>query len=308
MSDEPSLQEVLEVQNHFGLPSPALVEKDFYVVRALAAIVATPKGGLEIAFGGGTALGRAHKLISRMSEDIDLKIFAPDDPPRGALRKLRKAMTASLQRAGFKFDPANRDHCLSGNESRYTIYRLPYAAVSPGEGALRPEIQIEVAVWPLRQPAVTLPVASFVAEAFGRPPEVAGIPCVSIAQTAAEKFVALTRRMAAEIAEAGGPRDPTLARHLYDLHVIRSRYDAAEVARMAKAIIPHDAEVFGNQFPAYRDDPMRETARAIEAMASDATYAQRYATFLRDMVYGEQPTFEEARATVTALAELVRQP
>jgi hypothetical protein len=28
------------VQEHFGLPSPALVEKDFYVVKALAAIAA----------------------------------------------------------------------------------------------------------------------------------------------------------------------------------------------------------------------------------------------------------------------------
>jgi hypothetical protein len=75
-----------------------------------------------------------------------------------------------------------------------------------GEGALRPTIQIETAVWPLRRAAVELPVISFVAEALLRPPEVAKIKCTSILETAADKFVALTRRAGAEL--AGGGRAP----------------------------------------------------------------------------------------------------
>ena len=237
-----------------------------------------------------------------MSEDIDLKIVG-EAPSRGALRRLREAMTDALLRAGFRFDPSNPAHRKSGNESRYTIYRLPYEPLSRGQGALRPEIQIEVAVWPLRRPAIELPVSSFVAEAFGRPLEVPRIACVSITQTAAEKFVALTRRTAAEMAEAGGPRDPTLARHLYDLHVIQAHFDIAEVAALARAIMPHDAEIFGNQFPAYLADPLAETHRAVEALKSDARYAQRYAEFHRDMVYGDTPAYKDALATVTALAK-----
>ncbi len=38
MSDRPTLADLVEVQRHFRLPLPALVEKDWYVVRALAAI------------------------------------------------------------------------------------------------------------------------------------------------------------------------------------------------------------------------------------------------------------------------------
>lgn len=61
MSDE-RLRELINVQAHFGLPSPALVEKDFYVVKALAVIAAdtTP---LRLVFGGCTGLGRAHRLV-----------------------------------------------------------------------------------------------------------------------------------------------------------------------------------------------------------------------------------------------------
>ena len=88
MSGEPTLEELLEVQAYFGLPSPALVEKDFYVVRALAAITAVETEGLplRLVFGGGTALSRAHRLVRRMSEDIDLQDCRRQQPigARGA--------------------------------------------------------------------------------------------------------------------------------------------------------------------------------------------------------------------------------
>jgi hypothetical protein len=45
------------------------------------------------------------------------------------------------------------------------------------------------------------------------------------------------------------------------------------------------------EFLAYRADPMAETQRAVEALASDLRYAQRYADFHRNMVYGDQPVY-----------------
>ena len=303
LSAEITLQDLLEVQAYFGLPSPALVEKDFHVVKALAAIAAVNTAPLGLVFGGGTALARAHRLIRRMSEDIDLKVTAEKEPSRGELRRLRELVTAALLRAGFQFDPDNPEHRSMGNQSRYTVYRLPYEPLARGQGVLRPEIKIEVAVWPLSRPAVPLPVASFVSEALRQPAEVANIGCVSITQTAAEKFVALTRRTAAELAEAAGPRDPTLARHIYDLHIIRDHFDVAEVAALARKVVRQDAEVFGNQFPAYRENPITETRRAIDALASDPRYEQRYAEFQRDMVYGDRPIYGDAMRTTLEIAK-----
>lgn len=66
LSVEPTLEELLEVQAHFGLPSPALVEKDFHVVKALTALAAIGTAPLRLVFGGGTALSRAHRLVRRM--------------------------------------------------------------------------------------------------------------------------------------------------------------------------------------------------------------------------------------------------
>jgi predicted nucleotidyltransferase component of viral defense system len=296
---------LLEVQRHFGLPSPALVEKDWYVVKALAAIVSVDAKPFRLVFSGGTALSRAHRLIRRMSEDIDLKITSEERLTRPALRHLRDLITKALLEAGFQFDPENPAHRESGNASRYTLYRLPYAPVVAGEGTLRPEIQIETAVWPLRRPAIEWPVISFLAEAFKGSPEVATIPCVALVETAAEKFVALTRRAGAELADAGGPRDPTLVRHMYDLHMIRAHYDLAEVAFLAREIMLADAAAYGHQFPAYRANPVAETLRAVAALVADPGFAGRYAAFQRDMVYGERVDFETAFAAVVSLAAQV---
>jgi len=261
----------------------------------------------RLVFSGGTALSRAHRLIRRMSEDLDLKIVSDEPRSRPELRKLRDNVTNALLHAGFQFDPENAAQRDSGNASRYTIYRLPYMPLVSGLGALRPEIQIETAVWPLRLPSVERSVTSFWAEAFKQPQEVPSIPCVALLETIAEKFVALTRRAGAELAEAGGPRDKTLVRHVYDLHVVRPHYDPAAVVALTKEIIRADVEAYGHQFPAYRENPVAETLRAVDGLATDGRFATNYAAFLRDMVYGEAPDFKTALATVSALADGLRQ-
>jgi predicted nucleotidyltransferase component of viral defense system len=166
LSDNPTLEQLLEVQEHFGLPGPALVEKDWYVVKALATIAAVDAGDFRLVFGGGTALSRAYKLTKRMSEDVDLKIVRDKAPTRGELRKLRNKITDALLGSGFVFDPTNNDHRKTMYEGRYTKYQLPYKALAQGKGILRPD-------------AVDKPVISFIAEAYDRDPELPKIACSS---------------------------------------------------------------------------------------------------------------------------------
>lgn len=306
LSAEPSFQDFLEVQHFLGLPSPALVEKDWHVVRALAVLRNVNIGDARLVFGGGTALSRAHRVTQRMSEDIDLKIISDAPLSRPALRNLRDNVTGALQDAGFDFDPSNPAHRQSGNGSRYTVYRLPYVALLAGEGALRPEIKIETAVWPLRRPAVSLDVSSFLAQAMNKPPEVPQMPCADLSEIVAEKFVALTRRVGAELADAGGSRDRTLVRHIYDIHAVRDRVRPSDVRSLILEIMADDVEAYGHQFPAYRESPVAETLRAVDGLASEERYARIYAEFVRDMVYGSAPTFQMALRTVSALADALR--
>ena len=71
--------------------------------------------------------------------------------------------------------------------------------------------------------------------------------------------------------------------------------------------MPHDAELVAHQFPAYGDDPIAATKRAVAALAAKGPYEERYADFCRLMVYGESPLYKAALSTVQELAaRLVR--
>jgi predicted nucleotidyltransferase component of viral defense system len=306
LNDRPTSRELLEVQEYFGLPGPALVEKDWYVVKALAAIAAVDTGDLRLVFGGGTALSRAHKLTQRMSEDVDLKIVAKTPPSRGTLRKLRANITDALLGAGFQFDPTNENHRKSMWNGHYTKYQLPYEPIAEGKGILRPEIQIETSVWPLRRDSIDLPVTSFIAEGFGREPELPKIACSSVLETAAEKLVALTWRAGSELAGLREERDLTLVRHIYDLHAIRDNYDPAEVAALAHEVMLADANTRGDRFPAWQKDPLGETLRAIEDIRKDKLFSDGYANFQRDMVYGDGPDFRTAMGSLNEIANYLQ--
>ena len=309
MTGSPTDQELLEVRQFFGLPSVQLVEKDWHVIRAMQAICQVDSGIFRLVFAGGTCLARAYKLVQRMSEDVDFKVVLRGAAPSSAnqLRKelgsLRDRVTAGLRAAGFDIDPANTAQVRSRDANRYTVYNLTAGPAGTHPTPLRASLQIELNHTQLRLPTVRLPVASFIAEAFGRPPEIAEIDCASVSETAAEKLVSLTRRTAMEIAGLSRAPDPTLVRHIHDLHRVREHIDRAVVVALARTISVQDGEEFAHQHPAYRDNIAAETRKALAFLNDDPAVAARYNSFVAAMVYGHQCLFRDAIATVSALTE-----
>ncbi|WP_352541510.1 nucleotidyl transferase AbiEii/AbiGii toxin family protein [Mesorhizobium sp. M0018] len=84
------------------------VEKDFWVCRVLDALFnELPAGQPRLLFKGGTSLSKAHGLIERFSEDIDITVFRDDLGEAASVEELeamgRKARTRQLN--------AIRDSC-----------------------------------------------------------------------------------------------------------------------------------------------------------------------------------------------------
>ena len=53
---------------------PAIIEKDYYVTYLISSLSNIENEYFKLVFCGGTCLAKAHKLVKRMSEDIDFKI------------------------------------------------------------------------------------------------------------------------------------------------------------------------------------------------------------------------------------------
>jgi Nucleotidyl transferase AbiEii toxin, Type IV TA system len=106
-----------------------------------------------------------------------------------------------------------------------------------------------------------------------------------------------------DLAGASRDPDPTLVRHIYDLHMMRGHLDFAAVAALAQAIAAADAEQFARQYPAYAVDIAGETRKALQALRTDPLHRERYGRFVAAMVYGETPDFAAAMATVVTAAD-----
>lgn len=138
------------IVDFFGLPGTAAVAKDFFVVRAIAALTAIDAAPFDLIFGGGTALARAHRIVRRMSEDVDFKVVPRAGAPvsrsglRRQLNRLREHVSAALLDAGFAFDPADRSLAWARDEGRYSVWQLPYRRESGAGEGLRPTIKVEL--------------------------------------------------------------------------------------------------------------------------------------------------------------------
>ncbi len=280
------------------------IEKDFAVARMLSAIAKTEVPGFRFVFGGGTALARAHRVIQRMSEDVDLKLIQVGqvNPSQSKKRKseLKRQIVAVLQGAGFEID-LERD-VKARNANSYILFTVRYPGRTERADILRPHIQLELMVSELRRPTVDLSVRSFVAEATNETPEVATIACISLTETAAEKMISLTRRIALA-QESGGTRefDRALIRHVYDLHAILDKIDQADARALYRELIANDVAQYGNQHPVFNADPEKATFRALDELEANWRHRHSYADFMGNMVFSNKFLFDEALETVKAL-------
>ncbi len=97
LSEEPDAVGVAAalIEESRGIPA-AHVEKDFWVTEVLRAMAEqAQRRGITIVFKGGTSLSKAHRLIRRFSEDIDVLVVVPGHSNAAADRCLREFAAAA---------------------------------------------------------------------------------------------------------------------------------------------------------------------------------------------------------------------
>ncbi len=292
---EPGPQDFADAAEALGLPSPELVEKDFWVVRVLSAIHALSNAHRTFVFGGGTSLCRAYRLIDRMSEDIDLRVIGPDDFSRADRRAIREEVDVALTQIGLTGEGYKKS---SFDEYRKTEFNLPYALTMPASGILRQQIKLELAFYPLQFEAQPQTVGSFLNQVSGRPVELEGFPCVALEETAAEKLLALLRRVGSwQQRPEGKPFDHTLIRHVYDLGRMLEKVDHARVLDLIQYLIPGEAARYGRSHPEFANNPLAEMGRVLQSLYQQE-YEQHFNRFQMAMVYGNRQEYGYCLATI----------
>ena len=291
----------------FTLPE-SMLEKDVLVADVVERICDIgKKDGVKFVFCGGTSLSQAFQMIDRMSEDADFRILLPEsvksqNQQRNILSKIKKELVRSLDEMGHPLD----GELKAGNANAYIMGNFLYAPQFPLHQSLRPHIKIEITTFEPISNLHDLPIRTILDRIAGTPPDNISrkVPVVSVADTLADKIVSYLRRSASERSNIGnGSPDDRLVRHLYDAHKIISFVPDLRdrVISLFPNTMERDRKTFGNQFPAFKEDPGKVLREELEFVFSEETCA-RFGTFARSMIYGEIPDFRTVSSTFYDLA------
>ncbi len=161
--------------------APHLLEKDVWVVWALDSLFRAPFGK-HLVFKGGTSLSKAHGIIRRFSEDIDvtfdIRALVPElagtDEAIPPTRSQEKRWTAEIRRRlPLQIDEQvrpwlrtalDRQHLQADLRQDDDKLYIRYAALTSGTGYVRPEILLEFGARSTGEPSDIRPVVSDAAQ------------------------------------------------------------------------------------------------------------------------------------------------
>jgi hypothetical protein len=322
----------LTAANRLGTPI-GNVEKDFWVSWALHALYQRlPPNGPRLLFKGGTSLSKAHGLIARFSEDIDITIFRDDinepatveelqalsnnrrrrrlDGIRDACRAYIAGPMRNQLAAVFAEDTAGAGRIeLDADDPDGQTLLLWYPEIDPQTGAyVRPAVRIEGGAKSAIDPHRGMTIKPYIAEDI---PDldlaVDDVTTIEAERTLWDKVVIVhgLRRWFERrgVLRQDGHR---VSRHYYDLHCLaQSDHGRAALAHDALAIdcVQHARMFF--------DRPDYDLATAIRGSFAVAPSREMLDALRRDyaatiqMIFGAVPSFDEIMESVIALDALV---
>ena len=248
-------------------------------------------------FGGGTSLSKAYNIIKRFSEDVDFKIQEKAlFSNRSKRREYRDFLGESV--AQIDYFEVEKPKCY--DQSQAFVFEIKYPQAFKNS-SLRPYLKLEFRLQTSSLPPKLKPIRSFVAEYAQQSPEIVSAYCISPVETAADKISALFWRVFNKdrtFPEGTIENDPTLIRHLYDLHALYPlvmNYRGFEL--LLEKIYKQDRKPKG--FPAELTivDLFKQT---LDKLKNDTLYREEYVQYVDGMSYArdhDRISFEDVLGT-----------
>lgn len=301
--------------------SPAVLEKDLHITAALSALSnltfshtahlsnwrkGDPRPRTEtvksrLIFAGGTCLSKGYGLISRMSEDIDLKIVL-DEPSEGyifpssegnrkRLGDIHSSVREALQKLDFvETSCPGSENPTSRDTRRYYHLSVQYLPeFEDVSGALRPELKIELIHRHPKLPSVKRElnnlIHGFIPQANSTPLE---IDCISIEEALGEKVLSLLRRCAWKWSgHQKNEMDSALVRHVYDVWKIDTLQpeSKSKAKGVFQAIVETDSHEFKGQNPEFDASPIAVLQKTLKILVSERRLETEFNTKLRPLLF-----------------------
>ena len=291
---------------------PAIyVEKDYWVTKVLKRLSESDYRE-AVVFKGGTSLSKAHGLIERFSEDIDLALRDGHRLGDAARRRLMKGIEGAATRdlTYVKGHPLESKH----GKFRKTAHEFPTHTNAAELGQVADTLVLELNSFANPDPSATMPIATlihdFLVEAdltdwvLEHELEPFEVQVLGVERTLCEKIMGLVR--------AGHEKDALVdfrrrIRHFYDIVMImRKREHQTFVTSDAFAELIAEVREWDRQSmpgaAAWLDPPLGEAMIVTDAESLWREIRSEFRGSFKDMVYSD--TLPDDDEVLTCLASV----
>ena len=296
-----STQTLIRLADRFEI-NPVFLEKDWYTQHVLGVIAKFESDEFQPIFSGGTSLSKGYGLIQRFSEDVDFRVRPLKEKLTRSYRsdyqdRLVEAILASSSDLQLVHEVYKRDR------STFLKCQIAYPSQFADTNTVRSHIQVELTFEPPQLQPEIRPLSSLVNQFTQQPPEIAGMACLNLAETAADKIAALSWRVVSK--EPDGDRyDPRIIRHLYDLSYLSPEIISnPNWSKLSLETISNDLKTRDRSLASQIDSPQELLNQLVAKLGSNQLYREHYREFVGDFTYGESLSFDEAIASLRNLID-----
>lgn len=292
------------------------VEKDYWVCYILKNLSQSQYKN-DVVFKGGTSLSKAHNIIHRFSEDVDLAIIA-NDKNDNQIKKLISAIEKDIVKTQFKeVNKAN----VTSKHGRFRKTVWEYERASSGDfGHANPELLLEINSFTIPSPFHAGKIQTYIADYFDVK-ELASekknyglnpfeVNVLDIRRTFAEKVAAIIRASYQD--QESHSQLKRKIRHLYDLAMLmRNRkisefLDKGEFKKFFEAVKNDDQKISKEQNESVNIEVSKlaifqSTDKVIAEITS--TYRNEFSTLVYNL--DQMPSIEEIKKTIEAIKGLL---
>lgn len=285
----------LDLSGISSVPSSAF-EKDIHITKVLRILAFLNLGDWRMIFCGGTSLSKAHEVVNRMSEDIDIQLVTAENmslsQKRRQLSLAKTVIQSHLNASGYMIETTK-----AVNNNTHFSFNVAYRAKFDRALSLRNEIKIEMIEKEEPLSTQRQQIRNLYQRFVSDDSEVFEFESVSVEQTVSEKVVAFLRRSISV-----NNWDPRLVRHLYDVHQIASTLKLGdEVFKQFDRAIEFDRSRYRKVDKEFKRKPINFLAKSLENLEKQR-FAEDYSRFAEDLVFGDSPSYEEVTESFLRVA------
>ncbi len=308
--------EAIQAASDYLKISPVFIEKDYWITKVLKEL-SESKYANNVVFKGGTSLTKAHKLIQRFSEDVDIAVLNVSEMSGNQVKTLIRNVEKDISKDFTEIEVS--DVTSKFSKFRKSVFTYPLTGNFKFSAGISDKLIIEVNSFANPFPYQKLEIKSFITEFLKLTDskdlikkyelEQFTLNVLDKNQTLLEKIISLIRF---SFDENVNESIASKIRHFYDIHFLLTNEECAKYIQSDKfkedfkELVVHDKLAFDKP-EGWIEKDIKESPLIIDFDSVWKDIKSTYTKELSMLAYSEIPDEKDVKKSFEKVIEIINE-